>query len=138
MKAALTVWDGRISPVFDVSREALVLTIQDGAEVERRVEDIGAPDAARKVQRLLELGVQDLVCGAISEPLQHELKARGLRVICFVAGEVTEVVRALLAGELPTPALLMPGCRGPRNRFRRGRGRGGQGRRGRGCARDGQ
>ena len=45
MKAALTVWDGRISPVFDVSREALVLTIENGAVVARCRENIETPTA---------------------------------------------------------------------------------------------
>ncbi len=31
MKAALRVWDGRISSVFDVSREALCLTFENRA-----------------------------------------------------------------------------------------------------------
>lgn len=110
MRAALTVWDERISPLFDVSREAVILSAKDGILVERRTERIEAPTAALKVARLLELGVNTLVCGAISEPLQHELTSRGIRVFGFVAGELAEVVQALVAGALPTPALSMPGC----------------------------
>ena len=32
MKVALTVWDGRISPVFDVCREVLVLELEEQVE----------------------------------------------------------------------------------------------------------
>ena len=125
MKAALTVWDGRVSPVFDVSREAVILTIENGTVAARRSENIEAPTAALKIDRLMELGVETLICGAISEPLHRELTARGVRVLGFVAGEIDEVVQAFLAGTLPAPALSMPGCCGRQNRFRGGRGRGG-------------
>jgi predicted Fe-Mo cluster-binding NifX family protein len=132
VKAALTVWNGRVSPVFDVSREAVILTIEKGAVTARRREGIEAPTAALKIERLTELGVQTLICGAISAPLHRELTARGVRVLGFVAGEIDEVVQAFLAGTLPAPALSMPGCCGKQNRFRGGHGQGhghGRGRR---------
>jgi len=124
VKAALAVWDGRMAPVFDVSREALVLTIEDGAITSRSTESIETSMTQLKLERLTALGIQTLVCGAITEPLQHELSARGVKVIGFVAGEIDDVVRSLLDGTLPTRALCMPGCCGRQNRFRGGRGRG--------------
>ncbi len=126
MKAALTVWDGRIAPVFDVSREAVLLTIDKGVAGARRTENIAAPTAPLKIERLIGLGVETLICGAISEPLRWELTSRGVKVIGFVAGEIDEVVKAFIAGALPTPALSMPGCCGQRLRFRGGRGMGGE------------
>ena len=125
MKAALTVWDGRISPVFDVSREAVILTIEKGVVSARRTENIEAPTAALKIEKLIELGVDTLICGAISEPLHRELTLRGVKVFGFVAGEIDEVMQALIAGTLPASALSMPGCYGRQNRFRGGRGKGG-------------
>jgi predicted Fe-Mo cluster-binding NifX family protein len=122
---ALTVWDGRMAPVFDVSREALVLTIQDGSITSRSIESIETPTEWTKVDRLTELGVETLVCGAITESVHHELSVRGVKVIGFVAGEIDEVVKALLEGRLPTRALCMPGCSGRQKRFRGGRGPGG-------------
>jgi predicted Fe-Mo cluster-binding NifX family protein len=121
-RAAIPVWDGRVAPVFDVSRAALVLTIEEGAVVSRSMENIETPVTSLKPERLTELGVQTLVCGAISEPLQHELSVRGVHVIGFVAGEIDEVVAGFLAGRLPTRALSMPGCCGRQRRFRKGRG----------------
>lgn len=130
MRVAFTVWDGRMAPVFDVSREALILTIEEGTVVSRSTENIEAPMASLKVERLTKLGVQTLVCGAISEPLQHELSMRGVEVIGFVAGELDEVVESFLAGSLPSRELSMPGCCGRQRRFRGRRGHGG-GRKGR-------
>jgi len=136
MKAALAIWDGRMSPVFDVSREALILTIENGAVAARAIENIVTPTAALKLDRLRELGVRTLICGAISEPLHHELTNGGVTVIGFVAGDINEVLKSFLEGTLPTPALSMPGCCGRQDRFRGSRGRGGG--RGGGCGRKGR
>ncbi len=126
MNVALTVWEGRVSPVFDVSRECLVLTLEDGAVVTRRSENVETATADLKIDRLAELGVETLICGAISLPLYRELTLRRVRVIGFVAGEIDEVVASFLAGTLPTSALSMPGCRSRQRRFRGGRGRAGK------------
>lgn len=121
MKAALTVWDGRISPVFDVTREAVVLTIENGAVAALAHESLDTPDAFLKVDRIVDLGIDVLVCGAISESLHRELGARSVTVYGFVAGELEEVIAALLAGTLPANALSMPGCHGRQQGHRPGR-----------------
>lgn len=136
MKVALTVWDKRISPVFDVCREALVLEVESRKVVSTSAVDLNTATPLLKIERLAELGVKTLICGAISEPLQRELNSRGLMVIGFVAGDVDEVVQAFISGMLPDPALAMPGCCDRLNRFRRRRNQGhgcgsGWGRRGR-------
>jgi predicted Fe-Mo cluster-binding NifX family protein len=125
MKVAVTVWDGRISPVFDVAREALILTIEGGAVVARTRETADSANPFLRIERYVDLGVDTVICGAISAPLQRELTTRGLEVLGFVAGEVEEVVRAFVAGKLPAPELSMPGCCGRQNRIRARRGRGG-------------
>jgi predicted Fe-Mo cluster-binding NifX family protein len=130
MRVALTVWEGRISPVFDVSREAVIVTLEAGRETDRRTERIEAPTDELKVSRLEQLEVDTLVCGAISENLRQALIGRGIEVLGFVAGTLEEVLEALEAGTLPGPALAMPGCGGRqfRMRGRQGQGRGqGQG-----------
>jgi predicted Fe-Mo cluster-binding NifX family protein len=118
MKAALTIWDGRVAPVFDVSQKAVILTIENGTILARHTANIEAPTASQKVGRLIELGVGTLICGAISEPLYEELSARNVRILGFVAGPIEEVLQAYVAGELPSPALCMPGCAGRHRRLR--------------------
>jgi predicted Fe-Mo cluster-binding NifX family protein len=118
MMVALTVWDGRISPVFDVCRAALVLDIDNGRVVSTSIAALDSATSSAKVDQLAILKIETLVCGAISEPLRQDLTSRGVKVIGFVAGEVEDVVQAILSDMLPTPALSMPGCSGPQNRCR--------------------
>jgi predicted Fe-Mo cluster-binding NifX family protein len=73
------------------------------------------------------LGVDVLICGAISAPLRAVLAAEGVRVIPNRCGFVEEVLRAFLSGELTEQAFLMPGCREqPRQRRMQHRQRGGR------------
>ena len=122
MKLALAVWNGRISPVFDTSRQLLVLEVEGGEVLSRREHEIAAEEAFAKVARLAELGVETLICGAVSRPLAEMIAMRGIRLVPFVAGDAEEVLAAFLAGNLPSPAMTMPGCCGRRLRFRGGMG----------------
>ncbi len=121
MRVAITVWDGRVSPVFDVCREAIVLDIIDGQVVSTSRHVIENDNPWLKVQSVVDYGVQTLICGAISQFLFQELTSRGLRVLGFVAGDVQAVVEAFIKNRLPCPKLSMPGCCGRRIRRRWGR-----------------
>ena len=122
MRMALPIWDGRISPVFDTARRLLVLEVEGAGALTRHEESLPEDMAAGRVSRLVGMGVGVLVCGAVSRPLAEMIAASGIRLIPFVSGDVEEVIQAFLAGKLPGPAFLMPGCSGGQRRFRGGRG----------------
>lgn len=130
MRLALATWNGRISPVFDVARQVLMLDVQEGHELARHEEALPGTDPQSQATRIKALATQTLICGAISQPMAALLAANGVQVIPFTAGPVEEVLTAWQAGALPTPALSMPGCCGRRRRWhdRRVGGRGGRGR----------
>lgn len=127
MKIAIAAWNGRVSPVFDVTRQVMVLEIENG-KVTRRSSEAVDESSVGKIQDLSELRVDTLLCGAVSEPVAEMLAAKDIRVVSFIAGDVEEVLASYLARQLPHPAFTMPGC------YRRRRRLGG-GRRGRGCSR---
>lgn len=122
MKAAFSVWNDRIAPVFDVAGHLRLVEIEDGKVV--RETDAILPEQlpSRRALRLAELGVDTLVCGAISRPLHDLVAGYGIAVVPFVAGDLREVLQAWLAGALHGEAFAMPGCFG-RGRLRRGGGR---------------
>ncbi len=118
MKVALAVWNGRISPVFDVSRELLVIDIKEGRVVDRIYVHFSSDQPMHKVRRLLEMNVAVLLCGAVSRQFASTLEANGIRLLAFVSGEVESVIRAYVKGRLPSPEMSMPGCRPARRRRR--------------------
>ncbi|MGB9805120.1 NifB/NifX family molybdenum-iron cluster-binding protein, partial [Desulfofundulus sp.] len=73
MKVALARWSNRISPLFDVAQEALVVEISRGQIISRkhvRLDDSGWPP---RIEQLARLGVKVLICGAISNFLLHQV-----------------------------------------------------------------
>lgn len=118
MKVAITVWDERISPVFDVCREALIMEIEKGRVLSTVTERFENPSTAKKIERLVQLGIETLICGAISESLRRDLADRKVEVIGFVAGPAEDVIQAFLSKTLPTAALCMPGYYGRQTRIR--------------------
>jgi predicted Fe-Mo cluster-binding NifX family protein len=127
MKTAISSWNGRIAPVLDVSRQLMVLDIKDGKIIGWQTQNLEAGEPFATVARLAELGIDILICGAVSRPLADMIVARGIKLVPFVAGETERVAAAYLAGILPNTAFAMPGCCGRRGRFlgtggRRGRG----------------
>ena len=122
MQVAIPEWEGRVSPVFDTASRMVLLQIEDGREAGRReAQFVGMPPPLR-VQRLVALGIEVLICGAISRRLSAMCLSAGITVIAWVSGSLEKVVKAYMAGALPDPEYTMPGCCGQRLRARRGRG----------------
>jgi len=123
MKVALATWNGRISPVFDVARQILMLDVEKGCVCARREEMLPGTEPLAQVSVLRALGPQVLICGAISRPMADLLAATKVRVLSFTAGGVEDVLAAWLAGNLPNPDLSMPGCCGRMRRCHGGNAR---------------
>lgn len=96
-----------------------------------------------RIHRLLELGVDTVVCGGIDRWTTTALQAAGVTIYGWVAGEVQDALAALLNGDLDAEAAMQRGgeCRCRRFAGEKGagtaqpvpnqgiRGRGGGGRR---------
>lgn len=128
MKIAIPQWQGRVSPVFDVST-CLLVADWDGEVLapgqEYRLTSEGVPQRAAEVAAL---EVEVLICGAVSRPMEMALADAGIEVVPHICGPVVEVLRAYVGGTLDGETYRMPGCCGRRRR--RG-GCGGGGRSGR-------
>jgi predicted Fe-Mo cluster-binding NifX family protein len=135
MKIAIPTWQGRISPVFDSATLLLVVELADGAEVGRSEERLTEVLPPQRVARLKELGVDVLVCGAVSRPLAEMITASGIALVPFISGEADVVLGAYLSNKLPSPQFVMPGCWGRGPGWGSGMGRGPGPCRGRGRAR---
>ena len=110
MKTAITIWNNRVSPVFDVTGKAL-LYVSEGERVCSE-KQLLLPNgcAAEKVASLLEAGTEVLICGAISRDALSTATHAGIRVYPFIAGDVREVLQACLAGRLIEGDFAMAGC----------------------------
>jgi len=114
MKAAFSVWDNRIAPVFDVARHMLLVEADGGRVISETGKTIDDDFPLRKAFFMADLGIDILICGAISRPLAEAVAAYGIRLVPFVAGELHEVKGAWLSGKLDIRRFAMPGCCGRR------------------------
>jgi predicted Fe-Mo cluster-binding NifX family protein len=120
MKLAIPVWQGRISPVFDVAGQLLLVELAAGREVVRSEQMVGGTTADERARLVADIGVETLICAGISQPLETSLADRGIRVIARICGNVEEVLSAFVAGRLREERFAMPGCCGQHRRRHRG------------------
>jgi len=119
---AFAIWRDRISPVFDSSQVLLVLQVENGAEISRRDVTLTTHSPSSRARELADLGVQVLICGAISLPFSNAIESFGINIIPFVAGDINPVIGSFLQGTVQNSDFRMPGCRRKScRRFRGGR-----------------
>ena len=113
MRLAIPVRNDRVSPVFDTAGRMLLVDVADGIEQARQLVEVAQTAfPTERAKRLADLGVNVLVCGAISRPLAGFLSAAGIVVIPWVSGAPEEILRAYLTDRLSDPCWRMPGCGG--------------------------
>ena len=114
MKIAIPVWDNRISPVFDTASRLLIVEVEDQKEALRFETTLDDQELSRRCLRIQGLGIDMLICGAISRPYSRMLIGSGIQIISEISGHAEEVLKAYLQGALSHTRFLMPGCK--RNR----------------------
>ena len=123
MTVAVTVWEGRVSPVFDVAREVQVERTGSAGDIVCSRYPLPEGYVEEKCILLHSLGVDVLLCGAISHLALGCGHRLGLHIHPFLAGEVDTVLAAWREGRLEESSLHMPGCGcGRRRRCRFGDG----------------
>jgi len=120
MRIAIPIRDTSVSTAFDFARKLLLLEFENGREARRSEIELVPESAAQRAERLRDLGVDILICGAISRDLAQSVAAVGIDLLAYVTGPVDSVLKAYIAGQLAKPRFILPGCwPGARNGFRR-------------------
>lgn len=124
MKLALSIWNERIAPVFDVSERCLIV---EATSLTSNGDCFEFPgwSGDEKARFLEGKAVTTLICGAVSHEYEEAFLAHGIEIISFIAGPVEQVFEAWKAGTLIRDLFSMPGCGCPRRRRCRRRMRGG-------------
>lgn len=110
MKLAVPIWQERISPVFDVAQQIVVIDLLDRREIGREDRTLTALSAEERALELKELGVEMLLCAGVSQGLEALLVSSGIRVVARICGSVEDVLAAFLTGRLGDERFAMPGC----------------------------
>jgi len=109
VKVALTVWESRISPVFDCAQMLLVADIENQTVTGRCYKPFLSTFPSLRAAELFDLGIDVLICGAISQVFANIIEANGIRIFPFVTGDPNQVLDAYLRGTLHRTDFQMPG-----------------------------
>lgn len=112
MRIAVPIWEDRVSPVFDTASRLLIIEAENQTETSRFETYLDEQDLYRRCFRIQNLGIDILICGAISRPYFRRLMATGVNIISGISGHLEDVLKAFLQGTLYQPRFSMPGCMG--------------------------
>jgi predicted Fe-Mo cluster-binding NifX family protein len=127
MKIAIPIWQGNVSSVFDFAHNLLLVELEKGVEKSRQEVSLAEQSGPERATKVRQLGVDALVCGAISRPLAYMLSSSGIEVLPFITGSTEQILDAYKTGQLYQPQYALPGYwEGARRCFRRRRGRRGR------------
>ena len=110
MKIAIPVYNDSVSNVFDFAHRLLLMDIENAKEFNRSEVALESQSLPQRAGNLKNLGVDVLICGAISQALVNMVTASGIQVLPYVTGRVNDVLEAYLTGQLVKPQFSMPGC----------------------------
>jgi len=90
----------RVSPRCPYSDEMMLVKVTDNCVVSRKIIETANMSEEERLFRLVDLGIDVFVCGAIEDDFMEKADSYGIRVICNVAAEVEEILSALTGGYL--------------------------------------
>lgn len=78
----------------------MLVKLTDNRVASRKIIDTTGMSEEERLSRLVDLGIDIFVCGAIEDDFIEKADSYGIRVICNVAAEVDEILSALVGGYL--------------------------------------
>ncbi|PID26942.1 MAG: dinitrogenase iron-molybdenum cofactor biosynthesis protein [Candidatus Cloacimonadota bacterium] len=110
---AISIFNHRIAPVFDVSLKVLIIDTNSEDQLPKEKELPKQID--EKILAIKNSGVEILLCGAISIQVLERIERAGIEVYPFARGSICEILSKLKEGKIDKMRYTMPGC------YRRGR-----------------
>ncbi|KPK20951.1 MAG: hypothetical protein AMK69_22865 [Nitrospira bacterium SG8_3] len=97
MKIAVPLFNDRVSPHFGSSSITLLVHIRDGKIEREALWEVGGESPLVIARRLLDLGVDKIICGGIHSYCKEWLTSKGIKVVDNQKGVAREVVEKVMA-----------------------------------------
>ncbi len=115
MRIAVPVWEDKVSPVLDTTSRLLIYEVKDSRTESCYEACLDEQAFPRRCLRIQNMGIDVLICGAVSSPFLRMLMASGIKIIDGISGNPKDVIAAYFEGTLDHTRFLMPGFK--RKRF---------------------
>ncbi|MBN2160134.1 MAG: hypothetical protein JW807_12120 [Spirochaetes bacterium] len=115
---ALPVYQERVSPLMDVSSKYAIYETIDGVIQHRSDISLAASGELQRVEKLKELGVTTIICGAVSCCVADMIVEKGMRLLPMIYGSIDEIVEKYLNHTLSSDgqSTADSACRGKKRR----------------------
>jgi predicted Fe-Mo cluster-binding NifX family protein len=111
MKIGISLFNHRVSPLFDDCPEIWIVELRNGQVVNQETWAVENCHLQDRIDRLAANGVEKIICGGIDSNCMDRLEHRGIDVLYNVAGEAGDVLDLFLRGRL-RPGIYCDGKRG--------------------------
>jgi predicted Fe-Mo cluster-binding NifX family protein len=108
-RTAIPVFMGRVSPVLDTCTQFGLLEPDRNHEIVRRTVPVKGNSIYERAGEIKNLGVEVIICGAVSDAFFNLLKESDIDLVCGITGDVEEVIDAYSKGALVQARFRMPG-----------------------------
>ncbi|MBK7930053.1 MAG: NifB/NifX family molybdenum-iron cluster-binding protein [Bryobacterales bacterium] len=99
-----------MATTIDFAHEILVVDCDHVRELRRKRHTLDDGLPTNLAHRIARLGIEVLICGAISRTLALMMSKAGILVIPLVSGPVDEVLAAFLENRIEDSRFLLSGC----------------------------
>jgi len=106
MKTAIPVFRTKISPRFDETQGFVLLETENASVVARENLATKGWSVIEKMKRLVELGIDTLICGGIDRASLQYLSFNGVKIYSWVTGEVDDAVACFLDDRMKPGIIL--------------------------------
>jgi predicted Fe-Mo cluster-binding NifX family protein len=95
-KIAVPLFKERVAPYFGASSKILLVEMQGNAIAHEATWDVGGEGAMEIARRLVDLGVEKVICGGIQNRCKNWLVGWGVTVVENQRGPARDLVQNLL------------------------------------------
>lgn len=111
-RIAIPVFMDRVSPVLDTCTQIMLVDLDQNHEVCRTQIGVTGATLFERVSFFKMIGVQTIICSAVSDSFHRMLRDAKIDLVCGVAGVAEEIIKACVSGSLHQKRFQMPGSTG--------------------------
>ena len=108
-RIAIPIFMDRVSPVLDTCTQIMLVDFDQNHEVCRSQIGVTGTSLFERNSFFKMIGVQTIICSALSESFHRMLRDASIDIVCGVAGDAEEIIKACVSGSYDLKRFQMPG-----------------------------
>ncbi|MCP4634570.1 MAG: hypothetical protein GY855_16705 [candidate division Zixibacteria bacterium] len=109
MKVAVPNWNNWISPVLDEAGNFTVVELDNSVQINREEINLEDKSPLERIQILKALGVNLILCGAVSNDYLRMISSNAIKTIPWLRGDIQQILEAFISNGLGQERFRMPG-----------------------------